>query len=83
MEKATVEEIIAKMPEKFRLGDLSFMVTALTNNRQTYSTTGVIPREGMKSVYDMLAQFDDEVRDSKLDLAKTFDGRFLVKATSK
>jgi len=83
MEKATVEEIIAKMPEKFRLGDLSFMVTALTNNRQTYSTTGVIPREGMKSVYDMLAQFDDEVRDSKLDLAKTFDGRFLEKATSK
>lgn len=83
MEKATVEEIIAKMPEKFLLGDRKFMVTALTNNRQTYSTTGAIPREGMKSVFDMLAQFDSEVRDSKLDLAKTFDSRFVDKARSK
>jgi NitT/TauT family transport system substrate-binding protein len=83
MEKASVEEIIAKMPEKYLLGDRTFMVTALTNNRQTYSATGVIPPEGMKSVYDMLAQFDAEVRDSKLDLAKTFDGRFVEKAASK
>lgn len=80
MEKATVEEIVAKMPEKYLLGDRAFTVTALANNRQIYSITGEIPMDGMKSVFDMIAAFDTEVRDSKLDLTKTFDARFLKKA---
>jgi NitT/TauT family transport system substrate-binding protein len=80
METATTEQIVAKMPEKYRLGDMQFTVTALANNRQTYSTTGEIPSDGMKSVFDMLAAFDAEVRDSKLDLTQTFDASFIKKA---
>jgi NitT/TauT family transport system substrate-binding protein len=31
----------------------------------------------------MLLAFDDELRDAKVDLAKTFDGRFVQKAAGK
>jgi NitT/TauT family transport system substrate-binding protein len=34
----------------------------------------------MKSAADMLLAFDDELRGANVDLAKTFDGRFVEKA---
>jgi len=34
----------------------------------------------MRSASDMLVAFDDELRNAKLDLAKTFDDRFVKKA---
>ena len=34
----------------------------------------------MQSAADMLLAFDDELRDAKIDLAKTFDDRFVKKA---
>ena len=34
----------------------------------------------MQSASDMLVAFDPELRDAKVDLTKTFDGRFVKKA---
>jgi NitT/TauT family transport system substrate-binding protein len=45
-----------------------------------YSTTGVVSEKGMKNAYDMLVQFDKDLAGAKIDLAKTFDGRFVQKA---
>ncbi|MEJ0070770.1 MAG: ABC transporter substrate-binding protein [Pseudomonadota bacterium] len=81
MDKASAEEIVAKVPEKFLIGDRAFTTAALTNNKQVYSATGVVPVEGMKSVYDMLAAFDAEMKNGKIDLAKTFDGSFVRRAS--
>ena len=36
-----------------------------------------------KTVYDGLLSYDKEVKDAKLDLAKTFDNRFVTKALEK
>jgi NitT/TauT family transport system substrate-binding protein len=46
-----------------------------------YSKTGIIPPEGMKNAENMLLQFDPELKDAKVDLSKTFDSRFVAKAT--
>jgi NitT/TauT family transport system substrate-binding protein len=82
MEKATPEEIAAKVPEAYLLGDKATYLAALKANKEVYSHTGIIPEAGMKSALDMLAKFDDEIKNAKIDLSKTFDDRFVKKAAA-
>src|SRR6266852_8746230 len=82
LDKATPEEIAATVPEDYFLGDKALYLAAVRANKPVYSRTGVIPAAGMKSAADMLLAFDDELKDAKVDLAKTFDGRFVEKAAA-
>jgi sulfonate transport system substrate-binding protein len=49
---------------------------------EMYSKTGVITEKGMQNGYQLLAQFDPELKGAKVDLAKTFDDRFVRKAAA-
>jgi NitT/TauT family transport system substrate-binding protein len=80
LDKATPEDIAATVPEDYFLGDKALYLAAVRANKPVYSRTGVIPAAGMKSAADMLLAFDDELRGANVDLAKTFDGRFVEKA---
>src|SRR6266545_2507837 len=80
LEKATPEQIAATVPEDYYLGDKPLYVAAVKANKPVYSLTGLVPPAGIKSAADMLLAFDDELRDAKVDLAKTFDDRFVKKA---
>jgi sulfonate transport system substrate-binding protein len=80
LEKATPEQIAATVPEDYYLGDKALYLAAVKANKPVYSITGLIPPAGMQSAADMLLAFDAELRDAKVDLAKTFDARFVKKA---
>ena len=80
LDKATPEEIAATVPEDYFLGDKALYLAAVRANKPVYSRTGVIPAAGMKSAADMLLAFDDELKGANVDLAKTFDDRFVKKA---
>ena len=80
LEKATPEQIAATVPEEYFLGDKALYLAAVKANKPVYSLTGFIPATGMKSAADMLLAFDPEIRDAKVDLAKTYDDRFVKKA---
>jgi NitT/TauT family transport system substrate-binding protein len=80
LEKATPEEVAATVPEDYFLGDKPLYLAAVKANKQVYSVTGVIPAAGMQSAADMLLAFDDELRGAKIDLARTFDDRFIKQA---
>jgi NitT/TauT family transport system substrate-binding protein len=82
LEKATPEQVAATVPEDYFLGDKPLYIAAVKANRAVYSITGVIPAAGMQSAADMLLAFDDELKSAKLDLAKTFDDRFVKKAAA-
>jgi NitT/TauT family transport system substrate-binding protein len=82
LEKATPEQVAATVPEDYFLGDKALYVAAVKANKPVYSVTGVIPAAGMQSAADMLLAFDDELRSAKVDLAKTFDDRFVKKAAA-
>src|SRR6185369_4246426 len=82
LEQATPEQIAATVPEDYFLGDKPLYVAAVKANKPVYSLTGVIPAAGMKSAADMLLAFDDELRDANIDLAKTFDDRFVKRAAA-
>jgi len=66
----------------YYLGDKALYIAAVRANKPVYSRTGVIPAAGMQSAADMLVAFDDELKGAKIDLAKTFDGRFIAKAAA-
>ena len=82
LEKATPEQIAATVPEEYFLGDKALYLAAVKANKPVYSVTGMIPAAGMKSAADMLLAFEEELREAKVDLAKTFDDRFVKKAAA-
>ena len=55
-------------------------IAAVKASKPSYSLDGVIPAAGMRSASDMLVAFDDELKGASVDLARTFDGRFVRKA---
>jgi NitT/TauT family transport system substrate-binding protein len=82
LEKATPEQIAATVPEEYFLGDKALYIASVKANKPAYSLTGMIPAAGMRSAADMLLAFEDELKDAKVDLAKTFDDRFVKKAAA-
>ncbi|MFO1116357.1 MAG: ABC transporter substrate-binding protein [Beijerinckiaceae bacterium] len=80
LKAATPEDIAATVPPEYLLGDKALYMAAAGNSKASYSQTGLIDMPAMKSAYDMLVRFDPELKDSKVDLSKTFDDRFAKKA---
>jgi len=77
---ATTDEIVDTIPTDYFLGDRALYLKALRSNLLVYSKTGLITRQGMNSTLNMLATFDPELKGAKIDLAKTFDDRFVKRA---
>lgn len=80
LETATPDQIAATVPPEYHLGDPKLYMKAVESSRPMYSRDGIVTEKGMQNAYNMLAQFDEELRTAKPDLAKTFDGRFVQKA---
>lgn len=80
LEKATPDDVAKTVPETYYLGDKALYIAAVKASAPMYSKTGVIPPAGMKNALDMLQQFDADLKTAKIDLAKTFDDRFVKKA---
>ncbi|OYY07438.1 MAG: ABC transporter substrate-binding protein [Rhizobiales bacterium 35-68-8] len=81
LKTATPEDVAKVVPEEYLLGDKSLYIAAVTASKPTYSLDGVIPESGMKNALNMLVEFDPELKAAKIDLNKTFDGRFVKKAS--
>jgi NitT/TauT family transport system substrate-binding protein len=82
LEKASPEDIAKTMPEEYFLGDRGLYMAAVKASKPMYSVTGIIPPEGMTNALDMLVKFDPELKDAKVDLAKTFNDSFVKKAAA-
>ncbi|HZH52788.1 MAG TPA: ABC transporter substrate-binding protein [Microvirga sp.] len=82
LQTAKPEDVAETVPPEYHLGDRALYIKAVQNSLESYSRTGIVPPDGMASVMDMLKQLDPELRDAKIDLAATFDDRFVRKASS-
>jgi NitT/TauT family transport system substrate-binding protein len=78
--KSTPEEIAAKMPEEYMLGDKALYIDALKTAADAYSKDGMIRPDVQTRSLEFLQKFEDELRTAKIDLTKTWDGRFVTKA---
>jgi NitT/TauT family transport system substrate-binding protein len=77
---ATTDEIVDTVPTDYLLGDRAIYVKALKANLLVYSRTGTITRQGMNSALKMMATFDPDLKDKRMDLRRTFDDRFIKRA---
>ncbi|MDQ4135093.1 MAG: ABC transporter substrate-binding protein [Pseudomonadota bacterium] len=82
LQTAKPDDVADLVPPEYHLGDKPLYIKAVQNSLESYSRTGIVAPEGMASVMDMLKQLDPEMRDAKVDLATTFDDRFVRKAAS-
>lgn len=82
LQSATPEQVADTVPPEYHLGDKPLYLTAVKNSLESYSRTGLIPPEGMASVLDMLKTLDPELQGAQVDLAKTFDDRFVKRAAA-
>ncbi|EIM28059.1 ABC transporter substrate-binding protein [Microvirga lotononidis] len=80
LQTAKPEDIAATVPEEYYLGDKPLYLKAVQNSLESYSRDGIIQMAGMQSVLDMLRQLDPELKDAKVDLAATFNDRFVRQA---
>jgi NitT/TauT family transport system substrate-binding protein len=80
LEKASVDDIVKTVPEQYYLGDRALYAAAVKGSHPMYSRDGIIPAKGMQNAYAMLAQFDKQLADSKVDLKTTFVDTFVKKA---
>lgn len=82
MKKATPEQIAAMVPEEYLLGDKPLYTGAVKASMQSYSQDGIVTDQGQKRSLDFLKQFEADFKDAKIDLTKTWDGRFVTKAAA-
>ena len=80
LQTAKPQDVADTVPAEYHLGDKALYLKAVQNSLESYSRTGIVPPDGMASVMDMLKQLDPELKDAKVDLAATFDDRFVKKA---
>jgi NitT/TauT family transport system substrate-binding protein len=76
----SAEEIARLMPADYALGNLPVYVQALTASKPTYSPDGRFVPDAARTAYEVLKVFDPEVAKATIDLAKTYDSRFVDKA---
>ena len=77
---ASPEAIADLVPAAYQFGDRALYVQAVGKSLESYSRTGIPSQEGMASVLDLVRTLDAELRGAQIDLATTFDDRFIKRA---
>jgi len=80
LQKATPEQVADTVPPEYLLGDKALYIAAVKANLEVYSRDGVVSADGQKRSLDFLREFEAELKDARIDTAKTWDGRFVKKA---
>ncbi|MEZ0214304.1 MAG: ABC transporter substrate-binding protein [Xanthobacteraceae bacterium] len=80
LETATPEQVAGTVPQEYWLGDKDLYIKAFIASRQSYSTDGTIDQASMKSALNLLTTTEPGFDPTVIDLPRTFDGSFLVKA---
>jgi len=82
IQTSTADEIIAAVPPEY-YADKQLYKAALEKNLESYKHDGTIGMEAARNVYRDLKSFDPGVQNATVDLAKTFDSAFALKAAQK
>ncbi|HZZ92187.1 MAG TPA: ABC transporter substrate-binding protein [Usitatibacter sp.] len=73
----SAEDIAAKMPADFYVGDKDAYVKALASSKAMFTPDGVMPADGPETVLKVLGTFSPNVKGKKIDLAKTYTTEFV------
>lgn len=79
---ASPEQIAEAVPPEYHLGDKPLYLKAVAASKEAYSRDGIVSAQGMASIVDMLKKLDPELQNANVDVAKTFDDRFVKRASA-
>ena len=74
------EEIAKAMPPEYALGNPELFVRSIRSSVPMYSPDGRFSRDAAETAYKVLREFDDTVRNAKIDVAATYTDQFVTKA---
>jgi NitT/TauT family transport system substrate-binding protein len=77
--QATPDEVAQSVPPDYVLSDRALFTRAYANLRRCLSENGVMTEKAAKTVYDVLTAFEPAIADAHVDLAATYDNRFVEK----
>jgi NitT/TauT family transport system substrate-binding protein len=80
MKKATPDEIVAKLPAEFYQANPAVYRKALESNLPSFSPDGLMPAEAPANVLKAMVRFDPAIAAAKIDMAATYDNRFVEAA---
>jgi len=80
MKKATPDEIVAKLPADFYQANPAVYRKALESNLPSFSPDGLMPADAPGNVLKAMARFDAAIASAKIDMATTYDNRFVEAA---
>src|SRR5438067_6877158 len=83
LQKASPDQIVASVPAEYYGDDKELYKAALLKNKEGYSADGKMSIEAAEHVYKILDAFEPAVKGKKIDLARTFDNRFVEAALRK
>ncbi len=70
-------EIADKMPKDFYVGDKDGYIKALDDGKGMFTSDGVMPEDGPKTVLAVLSEFSKNVKGKQIDLSKTYTTDFV------
>ena len=76
----SAEEIAAKMPKDFYVGDPEGYVKALAAGKAMFTPDGVMPADGPSTVLAVLSAFKKDLQGKQIDLTKTYTSDFVKNA---
>lgn len=71
------DEIAARMPASFYVGDRGLYVAALASGLEMFSPDGRMPADGPMTVFNVLSRIRGNLKDKPIDLGKTFTTEFV------
>jgi NitT/TauT family transport system substrate-binding protein len=77
---ATPQQVADNVPPQYLGDNKALYAEAFTNSRRCIAQNGEITPKGAQTVREVLAAFDPSVASAKIDLATTYDNRFVRKA---
>jgi NitT/TauT family transport system substrate-binding protein len=73
------EDIAKAMPPEYALGNMPLFVASIKSSIPMYSPDGRFNRDGADTVYNVLHEFDPDVKRASIDVTKTYTDEFVAK----
>jgi NitT/TauT family transport system substrate-binding protein len=83
LQKATPDQVVSTVPPEYYGDDKELYKAALLKNKEGFSADGKMSIEAAQHVYKILDAFEPAVKGKKIDLASTFDNRYVEAALRK
>jgi NitT/TauT family transport system substrate-binding protein len=80
LQTASVDQITDTLPQEFYAGDKEFYKKAVRANREMLSKDGIVTPALADNTRRIISSFNENVKNAKIDMAKTYDASFAIKA---